>query len=271
VGGLKGIEHLQVKPGSRVDLAQVDPDFCADLTREDGEGQLAEDVEALGHLQQLLWAEDRRAVLVVLQGIDTAGKDGVIRKVMTGFNPQGCVVTPFKRPAGVELEHDYLWRVHKACPRRGEIGVFNRSHYEDVLVARVHGLVQGRRLERRYDTINGFERMLCDEGTHVVKFFLWISRDEQRKRLQARLEDPEKSWKFSEADLKERERWGDYLEAFELALTRCSTDHAPWWIVPANRKWFRNWMVARVLRHTLEGLKMEWPKPKMDLSKVKVT
>ncbi|MFM7809857.1 MAG: polyphosphate kinase 2 family protein [Planctomycetota bacterium] len=267
---LKAIEHLRVKPGDKAGLAKIDPDFCGDLTKEDAEGQLAEDLEALGHLQQQLYAEDRRALLVVLQGIDTAGKDGVIRKVMTGFNPQGCVVTPFKKPAGEELEHDYLWRVHAACPRRGEIGVFNRSHYEDVLVVRVHDLVHGKRLERRYDTINNFERMLDDEGTHVVKFFLWISRDEQRRRLQDRLQDPEKNWKFSEADLKERERWDEYMEAFELALTRCSTDHAPWWIVPANRKWFRNWMVARVLRHTLESFDMKWPKAKIDVSKVRV-
>jgi PPK2 family polyphosphate:nucleotide phosphotransferase len=207
---------------------------------------------------------------VVLQGIDTAGKDGVIRKVMTGFNPQGCVVTPFKKPAGEEVEHDYLWRVHKACPRRGEVGVFNRSHYEDVLVVRVHELVHGKRLERRYDTINGFERMLTDEGTHVVKFFLWISQDEQKKRLQERLEDPEKNWKFSEADLKERALWKEYIDAFNIALSRCSTEHAPWWIVPANRKWFRDWMVARVLRTTLEGFKMEWPRTTLDLTKVKV-
>ena len=267
---LKTIEHLRVRPGDKAGLAKIDPDFCGGLTKEDAEGQLAEDLEALGHLQQQLYAEDRRALLVVLQGIDTAGKDGVIRKVMTGFNPQGCVVTPFKKPAGEELEHDYLWRVHAACPRRGEIGVFNRSHYEDVLVARVHELVHGKRLERRYDTINNFERMLDDEGTYVVKFFLWISRDEQRKRLQDRLQDPEKNWKFSEADLKERDRWDDYMQAFELALTRCSTEHAPWWIVPANRKWFRDWMVARVLRGTLEGFDMKWPKASFDVTRVAV-
>jgi PPK2 family polyphosphate:nucleotide phosphotransferase len=168
------------------------------------------------------------------------------------------------------VEHDYLWRVHKACPRRGEVGVFNRSHYEDVLVVRVHELVHGKRLERRYDTINGFERMLTDEGTHVVKFFLWISQDEQKKRLQERLEDPEKNWKFSEADLKERALWKEYIDAFNIALSRCSTEHAPWWIVPANRKWFRDWMVARVLRTTLEGFKMEWPRTTLDLTKVKV-
>ena len=175
-----------------------------------------------------------------------------------------------KKPAGEELEHDYLWRVHKACPRRGEIGVFNRSHYEDVLVVRVHELVHGKRLERRYDTINGFERMLTDEATHVVKFFLWISQDEQKKRLQERLADPEKNWKFSEADLKERALWKEYIEAFNIALGRCSTEHAPWWIVPANRKWFRDWMVARVLRRTLEDFKMEWPRTTLDLTKVKV-
>ena len=253
-----------------MDLESIDPDFCAGMDKDAARAQTAEDLQALEHLQQQLYAEDRHALLVVLQGIDTAGKDGVIRKVMTGFNPQGCVVTPFKKPAGEEVEHDYLWRVHKACPRRGEIGVFNRSHYEDVLVVRVHELVHGKRLERRYDTINGFERMLTDEGTHVVKFFLWISQDEQKKRLQERLADPEKNWKFSEADLKERALWKEYIEAFNIALGRCSTEHAPWWIVPANRKWFRDWMVARVLRRTLEDFKMEWPRTTLDLTKVKV-
>jgi PPK2 family polyphosphate:nucleotide phosphotransferase len=240
------------------------------MEKEAARAETVADLEALEHLQQQLYAEDRRALLVVLQGIDTAGKDGVIRKVMTGFNPQGCVVTPFKKPAGEETEHDFLWRVHAACPRRGEIGVFNRSHYEDVLVVRVHELVKGKRLERRYETINGFERMLVDEGTHVVKFFLWISRDEQKRRLRERLADPEKNWKFSEADLQERGRWNEYLEAFDIALTRCSTDHAPWWIVPANHKWFRDWMVAKVLRHTLESFDMAWPKAQFDVSKVKV-
>ena len=175
-----------------------------------------------------------------------------------------------REPTVDELAQDYLWRVHKVCPAKGYIGIFNRSHYEDVLVVRVHELVHGKRLERRYDTINGFERMLTDEGTHVVKFFLWISQDEQKKRLQERLEDPEKNWKFSEADLKERALWKEYIDAFNIALSRCSTEHAPWWIVPANRKWFRDWMVARVLRTTLEGFKMEWPRTTLDLTKVKV-
>ena len=267
---MKAISHLRVPPGDKVDLASIDPDFCANLDKEEARDQTAADLEALGHLQQLLYAEDRRALLVVLQGIDTAGKDGVIRKVMTGFNPQGCVVTPFKKPAGEEVEHHFLWRVHAACPRRGEIGVFNRSHYEDVLVTRVHDLVPRKRIERRYRAINDFERHLVDEGTHVVKFFLWISRDEQKRRLQERLLDPEKNWKFSEADLKERGLWKDYIDAFNIALTRCSTDHAPWWIVPANHKWFRDWMVAKVLRHTLEGFDMSWPKAQVDLSGVRV-
>ena len=264
------ISHLRVRPGDKVDLQSIDPEFCAGMEKETARAETAADLEALEHLQQQLYAEDRRALLVVLQGIDTAGKDGVIRKVMTGFNPQGCVVTPFKKPAGEEVEHDFLWRVHAACPRRGEIGVFNRSHYEDVLVTRVHDLVPRKRIERRYETINHFERHLVDEGTHVVKFFLWISRDEQKRRLQERLADPEKNWKFSEADLKERERWDDYIEAFNQALSRCSTDDAPWWIVPANRKWFRDWMVARVLRGTLEGFDMKWPKASFDVTRVAV-
>jgi len=267
---MKRIKHLCVKPGDKVDLESIDTDFYGGLDKDAAREETAKDLQALEHLQQQLYAEDQRALLVVLQGIDTAGKDGVIRRVMTGFNPQGCVVTPFKKPSGEEIEHDYLWRVHNACPRRGEIGVFNRSHYEDVLVVRVHNLVRGKRLERRYETINGFERMLLDEGTHTVKFFLWISREEQKQRLQERLADPAKNWKFSEADLKERELWREYIDAFNIALMRCSTDHAPWWIVPANRKWFRDWMVAKVLRNTLEGFAMKWPKTKIDLSKIKV-
>ena len=267
---MKRIEHLCVRPGDKVDLDAIDPDFDGGLEKEQARAETAADLQALEHLQRLLYAEDRRSLLVVLQGIDTAGKDGVIRKVMTGFSPQGCVVTPFKKPAGEEVEHDFLWRVHHVCPRRGEIAVFNRSHYEDVLVVRVHELVKGKRLERRYDTINHFERHLVEEGTHVVKFFLWISRDEQKRRLKERLADPEKNWKFSEADLKERGLWTEYIDAFNIALTRCSTDHAPWWIVPANHKWFRDWMVAKVLRHTLEGFDMSWPKAQVDLSGVRV-
>jgi PPK2 family polyphosphate:nucleotide phosphotransferase len=256
---MKEIKHLCVKPGSEVDLESIDPEFCGGLDKETARAQTAEDLQALEHLQQQLYAEDKRALLVVLQGIDTAGKDGVIRKVMTGFNPQGCVVTPFKKPAGEEVEHDYLWRVHKACPRRGEVGVFNRSHYEDVLVVRVHELVHGKRLERRYDTINGFERMLTDEGTHVVKFFLWISQDEQKKRLQERLEDPEKNWKFQLGDVAERAHWDEYRDAYEQCLAATSTADAPWYVVPADDKKNARLIMSQVINRSLESLKLNYP------------
>jgi PPK2 family polyphosphate:nucleotide phosphotransferase len=199
----------------------------------------------LTDLQDRLWAEGKHGVLVVLQGIDSAGKDGVISKVMTAFNPQGCPVTSFKVPSAEELAHDYLWRVHQHVPKRGEIAIFNRSQYEDVLVVRVHGLVPRRVWSKRYTQINEFERMLAENGTTNVKFFLSIDRDEQRARFQARYDDPTKRWKFSMGDLEERKRWDDYQEAFEEALTRTSTEWAPWYVIPANRKWVPSEVIAR--------------------------
>jgi PPK2 family polyphosphate:nucleotide phosphotransferase len=213
----------------------------------------------LAALQDRLWAESRQAVLVILQGIDAAGKDGTINKVMEAFNPQGCPVTSFKVPSANELARDYLWRVHRSVPRKGEIGIFNRSHYEDVLVVRVHDLVPRRIWSRRFDQINDFERMLSDTGTTVVKFFLSIDREEQRERFQARYDDPTKRWKFSMGDLEERRYWDDYQEAFDDALSRTSTDHAPWYVVPANRKWFRNLAVASILADTMAELKPRYP------------
>ncbi len=191
----------------------------------------------------------------MLQGIDAAGKDGTIKKVMTAFNPQGCPVTSFKVPSSEELAHDYLWRVHKAMPRKGEVGIFNRSHYEDVLVVRVHDLVPRTVWRGRYDEINSFERFLSDNGTTIVKFFLSIDRDEQRARFQSRYDDPTKRWKFAMGDLAERERWDDYQAAFDEALSKTSTDTAPWHVIPANRKWFRNLAVASILADTMAGLK----------------
>jgi PPK2 family polyphosphate:nucleotide phosphotransferase len=198
-------------------------------------------------------------VLVVLQGIDSAGKDGTINKVMEAFNPQGCPVTAFKVPSAEELAHDYLWRVHRSVPRKGEIGIFNRSHYEDVLVVRVHDLVPKRVWSKRYDQINAFERHLTETGTTIVKFFLSIDKDEQRKRFQARYDDPTKRWKFAMGDLEERKRWDDYQAAFEDALSRTSTAAAPWYVIPANRKWFRNLAVATILASTIADLKPQYP------------
>jgi PPK2 family polyphosphate:nucleotide phosphotransferase len=205
-------------------------------------------------------------MLIVLQGIDTAGKDGVIRKVMTALNPQGVFVHSFMKPSDSELAHDYLWRVHSRCPAKGEIAIFNRSHYEDVIVGRVHGFLKPKEIERRQRQINDFERMLVEEGTIVLKFFLSITSDEQLKRLHARLEDPSKHWKFSVNDVNERKRWPQYVETFEDMLSTTSTEHAPWTVVPSNRKWFRNLLVSEVLCRKIDGLSLKWPEPAEDLS-----
>jgi len=250
---------LRVKPGSRVRLEGRDHGATLGWSKEAAGPELARQLGRLTKLQDTFWAEAKRSVLVVLQGIDAAGKDGTINKVMEAFNPQGCPVTSFKVPSAEEQAHDYLWRVHKAVPRKGEIGIFNRSHYEDVLVVRVHGFVPRNVWSARYAQINDFERLLVDNGTTVVKFFLSIDRDEQRDRFQARYDDPTKRWKFSMGDLEERKLWDDYQAAFDDALTRTSTDHAPWYVIPANRNWFRNLAVATILADTIAALKPAYP------------
>ncbi|MEA2612471.1 MAG: hypothetical protein QOI52_430 [Chloroflexota bacterium] len=252
-------DALRVRPGSRVKLAKVDPSATFGRAKDAAAGELAAGLARLTDLQDRLWAEGKHKVLVVLQGIDAAGKDGTLRHVMGAFNPQGCPVTSFKVPSAEELAHDYLWRVHKAVPRKGEIGIFNRSHYEDVLIVRVHGLVPRKVWSERYGQINDFERMLADNGTTLVKFFLTIDKDEQRKRFQARFDDPTKRWKFSMGDLEERKLWDDYQQAFDDALTKCSTASAPWYVIPANHKWFRNLAVATILADTIAGLKPAYP------------
>lgn len=226
-------------------------------------------IDRLSVLQYLLYAEGRRSLLVVLQGIDAGGKDGTIRHVMSGLNPQGVNVTSFKVPEGAEKRHDYLWRVHNAIPEYGKIGIFNRSHYEDVLVVRVHGLVHKSVWSKRFDQINDFERMLTDNGVTVVKFLLYISKEEQAQRFHERLDDRRKNWKFSEADLREREYWDQYIEAYEDVLRKCSTEHAPWYVIPANKKWFRNLAVSEIVAQTLEDMKLKFPKPTADLSGIK--
>jgi PPK2 family polyphosphate:nucleotide phosphotransferase len=261
---------LRVRPGSRVDLSKIDPAATHGHAKAKADEELAAGLERLTDLQDRIWAEARHKVLVVLQGIDAAGKDGTVRHVMSAFNPQGCPVTSFKVPSADELAHDYLWRVHRAVPGKGEIGVFNRSHYEDVLIVRVHDLVPRKTWRRRYDEINAFEELLADEGTTIVKFFLYIDRDEQRARFQARLDDPTKRWKFRLGDLEERKRWDDYIAAYEDALSRCSTSRAPWYVIPANHKWFRNLAVAEILADTLDELKPRYPEPAEDLTAVRV-
>jgi len=257
---------LLVKPGSRVRLESLDPGATHGFDKASAEADVAQKLTDLGSLQDRLWAEGRHSVLVVLQGIDAAGKDGTINKVMEAFNPQGCVVSAFKVPTAEELGHDFLWRIHNRTPRKGEIGIFNRSHYEDVLVVRVHKLVPKSVWSRRYDEINDFERTLTDGGTTIVKFFLSIDRDEQRKRFQARYDDPTKRWKFSMGDLEERKLWDDYQAAFDDALSKTSTEAAPWYVIPANRKWFRDLAVSTILAETMAELKPAYP-PEPDLPK----
>jgi PPK2 family polyphosphate:nucleotide phosphotransferase len=259
-------DALIVRPGTtRVDLGALDPGATHGYEKESAEPFLKAGLERLASLQDRLWAEAKHAVLVVIQGIDAAGKDGTIKHVAGAFNPQGCVVTSFKVPSPLELAHDYLWRVHQRVPAKGEIGVFNRSHYEEVLVVRVHELVPKAVWSTRYEQINAFEEMLTSCGTTIVKFFLSISKEEQRHRFQSRYEDPTKHWKFSMGDLEERRRWDDYRAAFEDMLAKTSTPRAPWYVIPSDRNWFRNLAVAEILGDVIADLKPAYPEPKEPL------
>jgi PPK2 family polyphosphate:nucleotide phosphotransferase len=267
------MERYRVTPGTAVDLAALDPADTAAFSN--GKAGAKKRLRALNDrmeaLQELLFAESRHKVLIVLQATDTAGKDGTIRHVFEGVNPQGVKVASFKKPTPEELGHDYLWRVHAHTPRTGEITIFNRSHYEDVLVVRVHSLVDETTWSRRYDHINDFERILADEGTTILKFFLHISRDEQAERLRARLATPDKQWKFAAGDLTERERWSDYQAAFQDMLSRTSTQWAPWYVVPADRKWYRNLVVSEVIIAALENLDMSFPPPEEGIDAIEIT
>lgn len=244
--------------GQRIKLDDFEPDETAGLKREHAEKKTAELIEELVELQELLYAARRQSVLIILQGRDTSGKDGTIRHVTGPLNSQSCAVTSFKVPTEEELAHNFLWRIHTNTPRVGEIKIFNRSHYEDVLVARVHKLVPKEVWRSRYEDINAFERLLVDSSTIVLKFYLHISKDEQKERLLEREKDPKKSWKLSVADWKEREYWDDYSAAYEDALNECSSKRRPWFIVPANKKWFRNLAVAEALRDALTPFKKKW-------------
>jgi PPK2 family polyphosphate:nucleotide phosphotransferase len=258
-----------VPSGAQVNLADYDPGFTGDFaSKSEAKAERKRNTERLQELQEVMWAEGKHALLIVLQAMDAGGKDGTIKHVMSGVNPQGCQVTSFKVPTKEELAHDYLWRIHKATPRRGYIGIFNRSHYEDVLIVRVHNLVPEDVWRQRYEQINHFEKLLADTGTTILKFFLYISKDEQKKRFEARLSDPRKNWKFSMGDVEERGRWDAYVSAFEDALSRCSTPWAPWYVVPANRKWYRNLVVSEVIIDALEKLDMRYPPPLADADKI---
>ncbi len=263
--------RFRIRPDRKIHLSAFDPaDTSLMPNRENAEAAIQKDLERMTALQDRFYAEHQRSLLIVLQGMDTSGKDGTIKHVMKGINPLGCSVSSFKAPAGVELDHDFLWRFERAMPRRGHIGVFNRSHYEDVLVVRVHQLVPKEVWKARYGQINRFEQLETELGTVILKFFLHISREEQKKRLEARLADPKKNWKFSPADVEERALWNDYQAAYEDALNNCSTKAAPWYIVPADHKWFRNWMVATKIVEKLESLKPKYPPPKEDLSRIRI-
>jgi PPK2 family polyphosphate:nucleotide phosphotransferase len=260
------MKRYRIKPDSKVDLDDFDPDDTSLVAG--GKKAAAEETEKLlaklHDLQELLFAEHQRKLLVVLQGMDTSGKDGTVRHVMGAFDPAGVRVVSFKKPTDEELAHDFLWRVHAKTPGKGEVVVFNRSHYEDVLVVRVHELVPKNVWKKRYEQINEFERMMSENGTIIVKLFLHISKSEQKERLQERIDDPTKRWKFQHGDIDERKLWSEYRTAYEDALTKTSTSWAPWWIIPANTKWYRNYLVGKILVDTLGKLDMQYPQP--DLS-----
>lgn len=260
---------MLIKPGTKVSLKKLDPaDTGSYKDASEVEGLLKKQLDELIELQQLLYAESHRALLIVLQGMDTAGKDGTIRHVMAGMSPLGVQVHAFKAPNDEELAHDFLWRVHHQVPRFGYIGIFNRSHYEDVLIVRVHDLVPRKVWKARYAQINQFEKMLTANGITVLKFFLHISKDEQKNRLEQRLQDPTRNWKLSLKDVEERGYWSNYRKAYEAALNKCSTPWAPWYIIPADHKWYRNLLVAQVIVKTLRDFKMDYPKPTVDLSQI---
>lgn len=266
------MNKYRVKPGKTISLKDFDPEDTSRFSdgKQAGLERLAELTEKLGKLQEVLYAEHKQKILVVLQAMDAGGKDGTIRAVLNGVNPQGVHVANFKVPTEQERDHDFLWRIHQQVPGKGELTIFNRSHYEDVLVVRVHELVSKDVWSQRYGQINQFEKMLADEGTTIIKFYLNISKDEQRKRLQDRIDDPSKNWKFNPGDLKERALWDDYMLAYEDALNETSTAWAPWYIIPSNRNWYRNLCVATILVKTLEDLKMNFPPPVEGIKKMVV-
>ena len=263
------LQKTTFKSGTRVRLKDFDTRETSGLAKEEslpiGEG----DTRIIGDLAYKLYAENDRALLIVLQGMDTAGKDGTIRHIMRCVNAQATEVIPFKKPSSEELDHDFLWRVHKKVPAHGNIGIFNRSHYEDVLVVRVHDLVPKREWQSRYQRINEFEKLVTDSGVTILKFFLHISKEEQRERLQARLDNPNKRWKFSKADLEKRALWDNYQAAYVDALTKCNTRYAPWHIVCADRKWHRNLVIGRIVLKTLEKMEPQFPPSEDDLDGIK--
>ncbi len=264
------LKRFRVAAGDKVKLRDIDPGFTDE---HESHAHAAEEIEQdrkkLRELQQLLYSDGSGSVLICLQAMDTGGKDGTISHILGAMNPQGCRVEAFKQPSAQEAAHDFLWRIHQVVPARGRVTIFNRSHYEDVLVVRVHDLVPKAVWSRRYDEINAFEKELAAAGTHILKFYLHISKQEQLRRFKARLDDPAKQWKISESDYKERKCWGDYRRAYEDALSRCSTSHAPWFVIPADHKWFRNLAIARIVVETMERLNLRFPRPSVNLANIR--
>lgn len=264
-------QRLQVPPGEPIRLSEFDARYHdPQFDKKSAKQQIKDNVQHLDNLGHRLYAENRRALLLVLQGMDTAGKDGTIRTVLRGVNPQICRIRSFKQPSHEEADHDFLWRVHRAVPRRGEVGIFNRSQYEDVLIVRVEELVPESEWRTRYDRINEFERLLVEGGITMLKCYLHVSKEEQRERLMARLDNPDKRWKFNHGDLETRAKWDEYMAAYEEALTRCNTEHAPWHIIPSDRKWARNLAVSQLVRETLERMNPQFPEAEDGLDEVEI-
>jgi PPK2 family polyphosphate:nucleotide phosphotransferase len=257
---MKDIKELLIPTAGRMDLSKFDPDDTLGKTRDELDNKLPKLKSLMSELQYKLYVENEKSLLIVLQGMDTSGKDGIIRHVISAFNPVSCRVESFKVPTSEELAHDFLWRIHKAVPQKGFVGLFNRSHYEDVVEARVQNLVPESMHLKRINQIRQFEIMLAENNVKILKFYLHISKQEQKKRLLERLSDPEKQWKVDEEDYKNRKKWGEYMNAYTDAINNCSIKQAPWYVIPANSKWFRNWAISRIITNTLIEMKIRYPK-----------
>jgi len=267
--GKSFVSQFRIPPGQRIHLNDCDPANTSKYDKREALGKAKKLRDKMSDLQQRLFAERKRSLLICLQALDAGGKDGVIKHVIGSMNPDGCHVANFKEPTQQELAHDFLWRVEAQTPACGEIAIFNRSHYEDVLIVRVHNLVPKSIWSQRYDQINCFEQRLVSNGTHILKFFLHISKQEQLQRFEQRLDDPAKRWKISEADYTEREYWDDYLRAYEDVLARCNSDAAPWFVIPADHKWFRDLAISEIIVSTMESMKFQVPEPTIDIEEIR--
>lgn len=259
---------IRPEPFQKIFMENFDPQYNGGLDKDETKAETKKLRERMAELQEILYAQGKYSVLIILQAMDAGGKDSTINKVFSGVNPQGFRIASFKKPSEEELAHDFLWRIHKEVPTKGKIGIFNRSHYEDVLVVRVNNLVPKKVWQARYDHINNFEKLLVDSGTTILKFYLHVSKEEQKERFQDRLDDPSKHWKFSKGDLPVREQWDDYMRAFEDAISHCNTDYAPWYIVPANRKWYRNYVIIKTIVEVMEAMPLEYPPAEDGLDEV---